>query len=239
MANERPQRGSPKGPQIPEEITWQDLDSSARRELRSLPKELAERVGAHLAAAGVLIDDEPELAHLHALEARRLASRVAITREAVGLTAYELGDYEMALAELRAFRRLSGDERHLPLVADCERGLGRPDRVLELFAAPEAERLDERSRRELTIVAAGARKDLQQPDASVLLLERDIQLKTAHVDPSLIRLRYAYADALIAAGREDEGLTWMARVAAEDAEQITDAGERMDSSGDSGSLSGG
>ena len=92
---------------------------------------------------------------------------------------------------------------------------------------------------ELTIVAAGARKDLQQPDASVLLLERDIQLKTAHVDPSLIRLRYAYADALIAAGREDEGLTWMARVAAEDADQITDAGERMDSSGDSGSLSGG
>jgi len=216
----------PAGPKVPEEITWQDLDPSARRELQSLPKELAERVGAHLAAAGVLIDDEPELAHKHALEARRLASRVAVTREAVGLTAYEAGDYEMALAELRAFRRLSGDDRHLPLVADCERGLGRPERVLELATTPEASRLDRSGQRELTIVVAGARQDLDQAAASVLLLEQDPGLRSTTVDPSLVRLRYAYADALIAAGRTDEGQQWMATVAAQDVEHLTDASDR-------------
>lgn len=218
----------PSGPKIPEEITWQDLDPSARRELQSLPKELAERVGAHLAAAGVLIDDEPELAHKHALEARRLASRVAVTREAVGLTAYERGDYEMALAELRAFRRLSGDDRHLPLVADCERGLGRPERVLELAAAAEADRLDSQGKRELTIVVAGARQDMGQPAAAVLLLERDPGLRSTVVEASLVRLRYAYADALIAAGRGDEGQEWMTKVAAQDAGQLTDASERRE-----------
>jgi hypothetical protein len=144
----------------------------------------------------------------------------------------------MALAELRAFRRLSGDERHLPLVADCERGLGRPERVLELFASAGAQQLDERGRRELTIVVAGARKDLQQPEASLMLLERETELKTTHIDASLIRLRYAYADALIAAGRDDEGRAWMARVASEDADQITDASERMNVREDPRSLSG-
>jgi hypothetical protein len=47
------------------------------------------------------------------------------------------------------------------------------------------------------------------------------------VDPSLVRLRYAYADALLADGRTDEGRKWMATVAQQDAEQLTDASERV------------
>ena len=225
MVDERPARRV--GPKVPEDISWQDLDRTARRELQSLPKELAERVGAHLAAAGVFIDEQPELAHEHALEARRLASRVAVTREAVGLTAYEVGDYEQALAELRAFRRLSGDDRHLPLVADCERGLGRPERVLELAQSSEAARLDEDGKRELTIVVAGARQDMGQSGAAVLLLQQEPGLTSAEVGASLVRLRYAYADALLADGRTDEGQSWMAKVAAQDIDGLTDASERV------------
>ena len=89
--------------------------------------------------------------------ARRLASRVAVVREASALTAYACGDFETALAELRAYRRLSGDQSHLPLMADCERGLGRPERALELAASPEAAALPEQVARELRIVVAGAR----------------------------------------------------------------------------------
>jgi len=221
----------PADPPVPDTITWYDLDPMARRELQSLPKELAERVGAQLAAAGVAIDDDPEAAYAHAAAARRLASRVAVTREALGLAAYALGKFDQALAELRAYRRLSGDESHLPLVADCERGLGRPERALELANSAAAKRLDAPNRRELRIVVAGARLDMKQPDAAVLLLEHDPELATATVDESLVRLRYAYAAALLAAGREDEAYRWFSTVAQQDESGVTDAADRTTDEG--------
>ena len=221
----------PADPPVPEGVTWFDLDVSARRELQSLPKELAERVGAQLAAAGLAIDDDPEGAYAHAACARRLASRVAVTREALGLAAYATGKFDQALAELRAYRRLSGDESHLPLVADCERGLGRPERALELAASPAVGTLDAGGRRELRMVVAGARRDLDQPAAAILLLEQDQDLASAKVDDSLVRLRYAYADALLAAGRGDDALNWWRRVELEDAAGTTDAAERVSALG--------
>ena len=42
------------------------------------------------------------------------------------------GRYAEALRELRTVRRLSGSSEHLPIMADCERGLGRPERALAL-----------------------------------------------------------------------------------------------------------
>ena len=41
------------------------------------------------------------------------------------------------------------------------------------------------------------------------------------------RLRYAYADALLAAGRREEAREWFARAAAADPEDLTDANERL------------
>jgi hypothetical protein len=41
------------------------------------------------------------------------------------------------------------------------------------------------------------------------------------------RLRYAYADTLLAAGREEEALEWFHRAAAADADGATDAIERI------------
>ena len=134
----RQDRSRPTGPEVAEDVTWHDLDRESRAALRSLPKAMAERVGAHLAMAGLLIDDDPELAREHTDVARRMAGRVAVVREACALTAYACGDYDAALHELRAYRRLSGDQSHLPLMADCERGLGRPERALEIAASPEA-----------------------------------------------------------------------------------------------------
>ena len=208
-----------------------DLDRAARGELRSLPKELAERVGGHLAVAGILIDSEPERAREHAVVARRLASRVAIVREAAGLSAYACGDFETALAEFRAYRRMSGDQSHLPLMADCERGLGRPERALALAATPEAGGLDVTVSRELRIVVAGARSDLGQHDAALSALEQDPALTSEAVDVSLVRLRYAYAEALSAADRKGEAEKWFALVAGQDVDAVTDAAERVDRPG--------
>jgi hypothetical protein len=208
-------------------VTWHDLDRETRAALRSLPKEMAERVGGHLVMAGLLLHDDPEAARAHAAVARRLASRVAVVREASALTAYACGDFENALAELRAYRRLSGDQSHLPLMADCERGLSRPERAVELGSAPEARGLPEQVARELRIVVAGARSDLGQDEAALQHLAADPALRAGIGDQSVLRLRYAYADTLARVGRDDEAARWFAMVAAADEEQITDAGERL------------
>jgi hypothetical protein len=157
--------------------------------------------------AGRLIDDEPELAFQHALAASRRGGRLAAVREAVGLTAYAAGHYGEALREFRTFRRISGSNVHLPVMADCERGLGRPDRALDVARSEEAQDLDAPGKVELAIVAAGARTDLGQLDAAVAELgipQLDINRAFSY-SPRLFR---AYADALAAVGREEESQKW-------------------------------
>jgi tetratricopeptide (TPR) repeat protein len=157
--------------------------------------------------AGRLIDDEPELAFQHALAASRRGGRLAAVREAVGLTAYAAGHYGEALREFRTYRRISGSNVHLPLMADCERGLGRPDRALDVVRSEEANDLDAPGKVELAIVAAGARSDLGQLDAAVAELEI-AQLDINRAFSYSPRLFRAYADALAAVGREDEAAKW-------------------------------
>ncbi|UUL75843.1 hypothetical protein NG819_17310 [Pseudarthrobacter sp. Fe7] len=157
--------------------------------------------------AGRLIDDEPELAFQHALAASRRGGRLAAVREAVGLTAYAAGHYGEALREFRTYRRISGSNVHLPVMADCERGLGRPDRALDVARSEEAKDLDAPGKVELAIVAAGARTDLDQLDAAVAELEIP-QLDINRAFSYSPRLFRAYADALAAVGREDESQKW-------------------------------
>jgi tetratricopeptide (TPR) repeat protein len=157
--------------------------------------------------AGRLIDEEPELAFQHALAASRRGGRLAAVREAVGLTAYAAGHYGEALREFRTYRRISGSNVHLPVMADCERGLGRPDRALDVVRSEEANDLDAPGKVELAIVAAGARTDLGQLDAAVAELEI-AQLDINRAFSYSPRLFRAYADALAAVGRTDEAAKW-------------------------------
>jgi tetratricopeptide (TPR) repeat protein len=206
-------------------VTAEQLDTEAWAGLRSLPKELAIVVARHLVMAGRLLDEDPEQAYLHTKTARRLGSRVAIVREGCGIAAYQTGHWSEALAELRAARRLSGKEAYLPVMADCERGLGRPERALSLARSAEAERLHQADRVEMRVVESGARRDMGQYDAAVLALQIP-ELKEQRLRPWSARLLYAYADALSAAGREDEASEWFARAAAADRDGDTDAAER-------------
>jgi tetratricopeptide (TPR) repeat protein len=208
-------------------VTGEELDPGARIELRTLPKDLAARVARHLVMAGRLVDDDAVAAYRHARAARRLASRVGVVREACGFAAYHAGEWADALAELRAARRLPGREgAYLPVMADCERGLGRPERALELAKSPEAKGLDVEERVELRIVESGARRDLGQYAVAVVTLQIP-ELKDRRLRPWSARLLYAYADALADAGREDEARDWFARAAAADRDGDTDAAERL------------
>ncbi|MER7848255.1 tetratricopeptide repeat protein [Kitasatospora sp. NPDC096077] len=173
-----------------------------------------------------LLDTEPEEAYHYSRVALRLASRVAAVREAAGFASYITQRYSEALTEFRAARRMTGRADLWPVMADCERGLGRPERALAMAGEPEVKQLDKAGQVEMRLVAAGARGDMEQFDAAVVTLQSP-ELASSAVHPWTARLRYAYAEALIAAGRGDEARDWFAKAAEADTDGTTNASERL------------
>ncbi len=221
----RPPQGSDRrstepGPVLPADVTPQDLASAARNELKTLSKENAEQVARHLAMAARLIDDDPELAHQHALAASRSAGRIAVVRETVAITAYAIGDFALAVRELRTFRRISGRDDQIALLVDSERGVGRPDRALEVGRAVDRTALPVEVRVELAIAMSGARLDLGENERA--LQELDIPEldpdRAFSWSPGLFAARAAVLEEL---GRLDEAAQWQRR--AEIAEDVIGA----------------
>jgi hypothetical protein len=214
------------GPEIDESITGKELDRNVAQQLRGLPEKLAARVARHLVAAGLLLEDDPKTAYQHTLAARARAARIAVVREACGEAAYAAGEFAEALSELRAAKRMNGSQDYLPVMADCERALGRPDRALALARNPAVANLEPDLKAEMTIVEAGARRDLGELDAALRTLE-NAPLRSKTRADWVVRLRYAYADTLLAAGRTEDALEWFHRTIAIDSDEITDAEERV------------
>ncbi|MGW7268864.1 hypothetical protein [Streptomyces sp. NPDC054842] len=211
---------------IPDDVTGDEIDKDVRQELLSLPKGLAEDVSRNLVMVARLIDEDPEGAYGYSRVALRLASRVAAVREAAGFAAYANQKFSEALAEFRAARRMTGNVDLWPVMADCERGLGRPEKALDMAGAPEVQKLDKAGQVEMRLVAAGARRDMDQLDAAIVTLQSP-ELASNSVQPWTARLRYAYADALLAAGRADEAREWFAKAVESDKDGSTDASDRL------------
>ena len=217
----------PRGPRVPDDITGKEIDRRVAAELRTLPEDLGLSVARLLVATSRALEEgDTDAALAFAAEAKRKAGRVSVVREALGIAAYAAGDYTTALSELRAVRRMTGDEDFVPVMADCERGLQRPRKALELLAEVPESTLSDAARIEARIVAAGARRDLGQADAALLLLQLP-ELSARRTEEWLARLRYAYADTLLELGRGDEARTWFERAAQVDPEALTDAAERL------------
>lgn len=202
------------------------LAPEIRGELSTLDRATADAVARHLVAAGELMDEDPEAALNHARAARARSSRIAAIREAVGIAAYRYGDWAQALSELRAARRMGSKSSLLALIADCERGLGRPERAIELARGEEAAQLGGDDADELRIVVAGARSDLGQREQALTVLFTP-QLDPSRSGTTAARLFYAYADTLLALGRKDEALQWFLHSAAADVDGVTDAEDRV------------
>ena len=197
-----------------------------RAELKGLPKDLAETVGAHIWAAGQLVDVDPELAFRHAEAARRRAGRLPIVREAAAETAYAAGEYAVALREFRAIRRMSGGDELIPVIADCERALGRPRDALQVLAELDPKTRDIWLRIECLLVEAGTRADLGQKPEALRLLQAAISRK---VGPPFgqARLRYAYANLLEEEGDLDGAREWFSSAAALDQGTELDTADRI------------
>lgn len=197
-------------PPIPEQVQAKDLDRVARTQLKTLSKENAEAVARHLVMAAELIEDDPQLAHRHAISAARRAGRIAVVRETLAITAYATGDFALALRELRTYRRISGKDDQLPMMVDSERGLGRPDRALALGRSVPRSALPVEVQVELAIAMSGARLDLGQTEAAL----RELQIpqldpeKAFSYSPGLFD---AYAAVLQDLGKTQEAEQWWAR----------------------------
>jgi len=212
-------------PEVPANITADQLDPAARAELNTLPGDLAEAVARQLIAASIA--DDPDRGYRHAQAARRLAARVGVVRETCGIAAYRAGAWADSLTELRAARRLTGRSSYLPMMADCERALGRMDRALALVTGPESRGLDRATEIELRIVESGIRRDQGLANAAVVALQLP-EITDGRPYSGSARLFYAYADALLDAGREEEARDWFGRAAAADTRDETDAAERFE-----------
>ncbi len=217
----------PSGPAIPPTVEAKQLAPDVRAELMTLDRTTADTVARHLVAAGELLDEDPEAALAHAQAARNRSGRIAAIREAVGIAAYYCGDWAQALSEFRAARRMGSKSQLLPLIADCERGVGRPERAIELARSAEAAALTGDDADEMRIVTAGARADLGHLDQALAVLSSPPPDPT-RTGPTAARLFYAYAEALLALGRAEEALQWFVHSAAADVDGVTDAEDRID-----------
>lgn len=141
------QRHKPKAKPNGARSAEKPVESKRRRDLKGAAVDLPnwvidalarttprDRVGAALEALGeasaAMADGRYHVAVKHARQAKSLAPQDATVRETLGLAAYRVGDWDTALAELRAYRRMAGDQQHLPIEMDVHRALGR-DRDVE------------------------------------------------------------------------------------------------------------
>lgn len=210
-------RAEHEDPEIPDYIEPKDLNPGARNELKTLQPETAERVARHLVMVAQLIDDDPELAHQHAISASRRAGRIPVVRETLAATAYRIGDYALALRELRTHRRLSGKQGNVALMIEAERALGRPQKGIETGLEADTSELNATERAQLAIAMSGARLDLGQAQQALF------ELEIPELDPNRAfsyspELFAAYGAALEELGREAEAKAWQERAErAEDA----------------------
>lgn len=214
-------------PDLPGDLDIHDLDPLVLQDLKVLSRDNAEGVAKHMIMAATWLADDPKLALRHARAAKDRAGRISVVRETCGIAAYHAGEWKEALSELRAARRMAGGPGLIAVMADCERGLGRPEKAIDLARTEDLTDLDEDSKIELAIVVAGARHDLGQHDSAVIELQRvNPSLKSTGLTAS--RLSYAYADALVLAGRSDEAHEWFQHAADLDVDGFLDAQERLE-----------
>ena len=220
----------PNEPVIPAGVLAEDLDPEARRALSTLSGFNQEIVARHLVTAGQIIDVDPELAYQHAQSAVKRAGRVDVVREAAALTAYASGRYEEALREVRAVRRMRGDNSLRAIEADCERGLGRPEKAIEIVEATDMTSVSLSEQVELVLVSAGARADLGQTEYSLMVVEKALDAMPEDAPAHLLaRLMELQAERLTDLGRTEEAEIILASMPEEpEAMEIVDLDEMLD-----------
>lgn len=157
-------------------------------------------------------------------QSKHIALRSTHAREFLGIALYEAERYKEAATELAAFRRLSGSTEQNPLLADCYRALGKPEKAVEICSEIDVKRVGPAVSYEGAIVAAGALADMGRLDAAIAQLER-LDLEPATAEEHHIRAWYALGSLLEQKGRFTQARSWFSAAASADPD-LTDAAER-------------
>ena len=223
------------GPAIPAGVSADELDPQALVALETLSGPNRDIVARHLVMAGQLIDLDPQEAYKHAQAAVARAGRVDVVREAAALTAYASGRYEEALREVRAVRRMRGDDSLRAVEADSERGLGHPEKAVEIVDAASTAGMELSEQVELVLVSSGARADLGQSDVGLVIVDDALARLGDGGDETLVRrLMEVKADRLRELGRDDEADETLAAMPEEvEAPDIVDVSLYQDADVDS------
>jgi tetratricopeptide (TPR) repeat protein len=174
-------------------------------------------------AAAAFADEDFSEAIRLGEQSKHIALRAPSVRELLGLALYRAGRYKEAARELAAFRRITGSTYQNPVIADCYRASGRPERALELVAEIDP-RADPAIYYEGQIVAAGALADMGRVDEAIARLEA-LDLRPEIAEEYHVRAWYALADLLERHGRFTAAREWFEAAAAADPE-LTDASDR-------------
>jgi tetratricopeptide (TPR) repeat protein len=204
--DERPERDTSNDLPWPEEIFDLELEPELLKELEDAGGR-TETFAKHLLSVQVLAESDPEQAYLHAIRVRDRIARSALARQTACIAAYRTGRFKEAIKEEAAYRRIGGGLDLLPIAADSERGLGRPERALGLVAEFEKADLDSDTRTELLIVAGGARRDLGDDEAARVHLQKAV--RAARSPMARARSRFALGELLVALGQTDEARKWL------------------------------
>ncbi len=224
----RRQRGAIKKPPIPSGLEA-DVPPAVLRELRrhlSDPNDVARAITA---AGEALASEQPEQALTYLEWAKSVAPRAASIREGLGVALYQAEEWRRALAELQAYRRLSGraDQNHL--IADCLRALGRPvAAVAEAVQQMDPERDGVERVAEGVIVWASTLADQGHIAAGREVLRRWLAPRASPSQPEDhdLRLWYVAGDLAERDDDRDAAVRWFGRVAAVD-EGLFDVADRL------------
>lgn len=157
-------------------------------------------------------------------QAKHIALRAAPLREFLGLAYYQAGRWQEAARELSAFRRLSGSDAQNPVIGDCYRALGKPEKAIELCGQMDAATVEPAAFYEGAIVAAGALADLGKLDEAVARM-RSLDLDPPVAQTHHVRAWYMLGDLLERGGRFTQAREWFEAVDGADPE-ATDAADR-------------
>jgi tetratricopeptide (TPR) repeat protein len=159
-------------------------------------------------------------------KAKQLSPRSGSVREVLGLAFYGQERWQEALAEMKAYRRMTDrvDQNHI--IADCLRALGRPAEAVPL--AEEELRtkvVPNEAKAEAVIVAASALADQGRFPEALAFLARARTREDVAEDYTL-RLWYVRGDILARAGRKEEAALEFRKVMRHDSGAF-DAAERL------------
>jgi predicted Zn-dependent protease len=161
-------------------------------------------------------DDDHATARRYLGWAKHLAPRSPAVRESYGIALYRAGDLHDALAELQAYRRLSGGTDQNHLIADCIRSEGRDSEraVVVGMELVDDDRAEIERRVESAIVVAAVHLDASRPARARPLIQRFLVGPEAPTVPpeSTVRLLWVAADVAEAEGRREDALRALDRL---------------------------